>query len=385
MVGFQFNSLTPDSHNYLCFDNGNPSSKKPNQFNKFQQDGCILHESLPITYQCRTRLFIMKKSVAKYIKFCFGIRFYSKICQIYSFPFYIGRTLKKDTFFCAKLYYYFAIILNPKEYITRRTLAKNYSPKIRIPSNIGYTIINYEHLKSFQRCLAYSQKVVENLDPSWESQKSHLRDYRININNPVNLPIVDFALDPEILAVLSDYIGTLPVLGKASILYSPNEIMEGQNSQQFHFDGADVKHVKLWIPLKDIDSDSGPLTMIPARESIELWKKLKAEKIVTIRNQKVSDEIFYSYYQGPTIEMISKTGNAIFTDTCRCFHYGSRPGNKKRYLLLLHYYSVFSIEMPTIGKKYSPLFETNDRTKNLVLGLQHQAYPLIGKNYDYYI
>lgn len=342
----------------------------------------------------------MKKSVAKYIKSCFGIRFYSKIYQIifknlydlYSFPFYIGRTLKKDTFFCAKLYYYFAIILNPKEYITRRTLAKNYSPKIRIPSNIGYTIINYEHLKSFQRCLAYSQKVGENLDPSWKSHPSWksqgnrcLIDYQINLNNPVNLPIVDFALDPEVLAVLSDYLGTLPVLGKASILYSPNEKMVGQNTQQFHFDGADVKHVKLWIPLKDIDSDSGPLTMIPARESIELWKKLKAEKIVTIRNQKVSDEIIYSYYQGPTIEIISKTGNAMFTDTCSCFHYGSRPGNKKRYLLLLHYYSVFSIEMPIIGKKYSPLFGTNDRTKNLVLGLQHQAFPFIRKNYDYYI
>jgi hypothetical protein len=47
----------------------------------------------------------------------------------------------------------------------------------------------------------------------------------------------------------------------------------------------------------------------------------------------------------------------IVTDTSRCFHYGSRPGRRRRYVVMYQYLTPFAASFPidagTISSKYA--------------------------------
>ena len=52
-------------------------------------------------------------------------------------------------------------------------------------------------------------------------------------------------------------------------------------------------------------------------------------------------------------KLTAKVGNVIFLDTCKCYHYGSRPtkNSKPRCMLALHFVTSQSRELPLWGIK----------------------------------
>ncbi|MFZ4403949.1 MAG: hypothetical protein ACOYOK_07590 [Pseudobdellovibrionaceae bacterium] len=190
-----------------------------------------------------------------------------------------------------------------------------------------------------------------------------------------------FATDPDILSIVSSYLGYVPLVGSTLLWYSPNEAMEDGRSQMYHLDGEDIGQIKVFFYLSDVDATSGPLTLISARESKQIFTTLYKENKVFRRNTKISDETVFSITDKSSESIITgKSGTIALVDTDRCYHYGSRPGNKPRLLLQIQYLSPFSIHQPLFGRKKSNDFMSSPISdlgvpKDLVLGYQHLTFP----------
>ena len=93
------------------------------------------------------------------------------------------------------------------------------------------------------------------------------------------------------LPIITQYIGSLPILAKASYWYSPNEENVPGRSQSWHMDSEDVRQLKVMIPIDKINQENGALALVSANKSQNIKKFIK-KNIVNKRNFKINDEIF---------------------------------------------------------------------------------------------
>lgn len=283
---------------------------------------------------------------------------HSKAGAIRVYPAYLGRTLFPDTFFWAHVSYLLSLVFNLREYRARRKLSvliHARKPERRIDVDDGYLKFHSDEpvlRDAIEACLRI------NADVDWEenlrsAKKPFLLAHSIDLLDPRNRAVLDLVTDDLLLAPVAEYIGSVPALGYAEILYSPNTHFEGR-SQQFHMDGEDRRQIKCFIPLDAVDMQTGPLSALPAKTSRSVYDNLWSKRIATARNQKFPDEVIFG--GGASIdEVVAMTGDAgtvAMVDTSRCYHFGSRPGNKPRLLLQLMFYSAFAKELPFWSRQY---------------------------------
>ena len=201
----------------------------------------------------------------------------------------------------------------------------------------------------------YLKKIKKNL-LNKKFKKDFLRSIVLDYNNRENTPIFDFSCDEKIINVISEYLGSKPVLNTANLWYSPNENFSIGNSQSFHLDGEDLRQVKIFINLYPVNKYSGPLTIYPRDISETIYKKLKETNLIKKRNEKIPDSYIEKLdIKSNPVELTGPEKQMAFVDTCSCYHYGSRPlRNKKntpRIILYLHYTTVFQKKLPTFFKR----------------------------------
>lgn len=248
-----------------------------------------------------------------------------------------------------------------------------------VPEGDGFCLAELQDFEPAQRCRNFCKKVIDSVDfdeLATQSKKPFLVPYDLDQNDPANLPVTEFALHPKILGTVSRYIGSMPVLLKSSIWYSNGDDVGGR-SQFFHLDGEDVRTIKLFFMLEDVDTSTRPFTILSASRSKQAYSQLKRSGKIKARNEKIPDEVFFSYTeQEAVVPLIGTAGTAAFVDPTRCYHYGSRTGTKPRWLLMLHYQSAFSSDLPVLGKRIkaprlvSEVFD--DEVGASVLGYTHQ-------------
>lgn len=278
------------------------------------------------------------------------------LSSIKNFPSYPG-IIMPDNLAWLGLYDKVSTTLNRKEYEYRKKLV-NHIPTQKthhtIEDNNGFLIADMSESQILQAALHYVKNVVASID--WEekansSKKAFLINHKIDIHSPENLVLLQLAMSPEILKPIAEYLGTFPILSSAAIWYSPNKNPEPKGSQLYHLDGEDIKQVKCFIPIEEITPDSGPLTILPASVSDDIYNELLSEGKLNRRNTKIEDDIIYTKTtEDKSIKVTGKPGTVAFVDTCRCYHYGSRAAQRPRVLLHLHYYSAFSKMMPLWGR-----------------------------------
>jgi hypothetical protein len=145
------------------------------------------------------------------------------------------------------------------------------------------------------------------------------------------------ATHPEVLRVVSKYMGMLPILHRITVLYSANDEEVEKSSQFFHLDPEDVIMTKIFVYVEDVDRDTGPTTALPADRSTVVRRR------IDYRNSRVPDEVIAEH--GGTENLIECTGPAgtmAFLDTCRCFHMGSRKAAKPRYVIMIQYQTPYA-------------------------------------------
>ena len=160
-----------------------------------------------------------------------------------------------------------------------------------------------------------------------ELNREQVRSFFNRLNNEKDLAstgiMVRFALQPNVVAIASAYLGEVPYLSCVQIIESfHNGKDRWEESQLWHRDHEDSRTVKLWIYLSDVTSpDVGPFTYLPLPYSDRVKDNFYPGRIDDQRMASfgVLDEA--KAVVGPRL-------TSFYIDSSRCYHLGSRvaPG-----------------------------------------------------------
>jgi hypothetical protein len=156
-------------------------------------------------------------------------------------------------------------------------------------------------------------------------------------------PYLRFALSDDVLAVVTDYLGLVPVLTYVDVWYSAHVEKDPFSSQLWHLDHADVTQVKVFLHCDDVGLPSGPLTVLDAASSRRL-AKLVRYRFTEARVQ--DDAVTGAVGDDAATPLTGPKGTAAFVDTSRCFHQGSRvdAGAPPRKLVLFQYLTPYAFD-----------------------------------------
>jgi len=290
-----------------------------------------------------------------------------KIYYLIRFFNYPQRVLVPDTFRARELFNSLDHIVHWNEYRLRTKLAKKYLDINTIKLDSGYG----RSQSSLNTEIDFISSYAKSIDwDKYGNKKSFLQSvpFRYGVIKELDALITS----DEIIGPIASYFGLFPVFSNARIFYSPNTENFELGSQSPHLDSEDIRQIKCWIPLDDISSNSGPLNILPANKSRSVYEKLLKNKLISRRNVKLSDAIFSKYSNNNEwIQCTGAVGDLIFTDTCRCYHFGSRKAKTSRLVLMLHYFMPSSMEVPFLIRK-KKVYQDEELT--YLLGYQEQLF-----------
>lgn len=160
-----------------------------------------------------------------------------------------------------------------------------------------------------------------------------------------------FALHPEMVAIARDYLGGAPLIGEMSYWVASPLAEDFDGSQLFHIDNDDVRQLKVFVFVSDVDESNGPLTIVDAENSAVVKKKWGYD---WKRRSRIPDAFVKDLTGSEAITpLLGKEGTVAFVDTSRCFHYGSRCATNFRHMFLLQYISPVNFrQAPVLFQRY---------------------------------
>jgi hypothetical protein len=140
----------------------------------------------------------------------------------------------------------------------------------------------------------------------------------VNNQFPTDHPFVRNAIQPEVLRIMAEHMGTLPQLSDVLLTLSrPMTDEKLTYSQLWHHDHDDKRVCKLFIYLTDVNNTAdGPFTFLDSNASAPFRNRLRSH---------MADETVLAK-AGPSAvrEMIAPQLTSFIVDTARCLHMGSR-------------------------------------------------------------
>ena len=245
------------------------------------------------------------------------------------------------------------IAAHPIEFAERRrgarTLARGGLP-YSIPDDTAYKRLPAGSLKGSARVLEICQEIYRRRLPELESMGGR---YGINLlasdretwsRGSIDLrsvpELLDFAMSDEILNVAAEYLGEVPILGEMQ-LYVTTRMAKNVGNNFYHFDKPYSRQLKFWLAVDDVDAGNGPFTFIPAGPSRTVRQKVRYVGRMT------DEEVYAAVPESKKIEFTGSAGNALWVDTCRCAHYGSRTRTRNRVMFELQFMTPFWWAEPT--------------------------------------
>ena len=153
---------------------------------------------------------------------------------------------------------------------------------------------------------------------------------------PASDPVLKVALDTKLLEIVSAYLGLWPVLHSVDAwLNFPTE-NPPEISQLWHRDPEDLRLVKAFIYLNDVDDRCGPFTYIPGTHPFgaETAKSAKLE-----RKKRIPDDRMTRVFPPDSWRVcVGEANTMILADTLG-YHRGGKPIVGRRILLTFTYTS----------------------------------------------
>lgn len=143
--------------------------------------------------------------------------------------------------------------------------------------------------------------------------------------------LLALGLNPRVLAAVSRYLGTLPVLRTVDVFWTPpsNGAAQPEGSQFFHFDHDDYRELKMFFYIEDMDEQGGPFTFLPKPVADIVKKQAKAFK-----GKRYADEEVYGVCSTEdAIKFTGPAGTGAIVDTSNCLHFGGRVDHRGRLLV----------------------------------------------------
>lgn len=166
--------------------------------------------------------------------------------------------------------------------------------------------------------------------------ESHLAHYAREDIVPISAAL-KIANNEEILALVQGYLGCKPVISNLLVWWSYPERKKPEYAQLYHRDFDDIRFIKLFVYLTDVDENSGPHVYIKNTVNANKFRRptrLSDEKIA--KNFPLEDKVVFC----------GKKGTVFLEDTFG-LHKGQLPYEKKRLILQVEY-----AVNPLLGETY---------------------------------
>ena len=205
--------------------------------------------------------------------------------------------------------------------------------------------------------------------PAGKNRKRFLQNVLDSSSLTLDSAIVRFAFRQDVLSAVSRYLGTVPLLTTISVFHSDTVAGDPTSSQLYHCDGDDVTQVKIFVYCTDVDVPSGPLTLLDAATTREVQRRTG----YWYRHRLSDDQVRAAGTPREHV-ILGPTGTAVFVDTSRCFHFGSRvaAGAPPRLATMIQYQTPYSFMLPaaaeTAASFRSLLVPSLSQLQRLVLG-----------------
>jgi hypothetical protein len=248
---------------------------------------------------------------------------------------------------------------------------------LRIEPEQGFLVVEAGVLEPAQHVVDAGNELLDSIGHDMLVSGKRKSGYLTqNLLDPLTLPLdspyMRFALSEDVVAPISAYLGLVPILARMDVWYSAYMPKEPRSSQLWHLDAEGVTQVKVWVHLSDITPESGPLTLYCAAPSEAL-----AERIgYGFDQNRVRDEdVDLELDAAKIAPVVGPAGTVAFTDTSRCFHFGSRlaPGQPPRRTFLAQYLTPYSFRWGGRHPEEAPLRErassSSSELERLVFGV----------------
>lgn len=196
---------------------------------------------------------------------------------------------------------------------------------------IFFEVINFyekykDNLKSVKKELHSGEFELNNNEGKYfRSSITHIFDKDI---------LIKFANNKYILSKITDYFGFKPEVSQISCWIDEPSNSKESVTQLFHRDPDDLKVIKLFLYLNDVDENNGPFTYVE-KSHLSPWK------IANLSGRANDEEIKKIYPKNNIIKFKEPKHTIILADT-KGYHKGTILKNNKRVLLNVVYVSKLS-------------------------------------------
>jgi hypothetical protein len=152
--------------------------------------------------------------------------------------------------------------------------------------------------------------------------------------------LLDFANDPAVLRVVSHYLGAHPTISNIALWWSYPGHETPEQAQYFHRDVDDLRFIKLFVYLTDVDDTAGPHAFVPGSQNSPAFSKIK----------RYSDEEVEKHFGENSIHYITGDKGSSFLENTFGLHKGQVPTKKPRLVFQVQY----SLH-PIAAYQYTPL------------------------------
>ncbi|MCC6176651.1 MAG: hypothetical protein IT305_15185 [Chloroflexi bacterium] len=213
-----------------------------------------------------------------------------------------------------------------------------------VPKDKGIMLVKPDGFQALDAAISEAREYFKGYVPGTNKRDFDSLQGVPRANRGYTSALNALAAHPEVLRVVSNYMGMLPILYRINVLYSPNDEVVEASSQFFHLDPEDMLMCKIFVFAEDVDEDTGPTTALPADRSTIV------RRAIDYRKSRVPDEAIYRYGgQENLVQATGPAGTLAFLDTCRCFHMGSRIASKPRYAIMIQYQTPYAAPAPLDG------------------------------------
>lgn len=161
------------------------------------------------------------------------------------------------------------------------------------------------------------------------SKKAHLIDLLDEEYLHAEPAIMNLALSDQVLAAVTDYMGTLPKLHSVQCWWTHGSHKDHKSSQRFHLDRNDLKQVRFLINITDVGPNDGAFSFLPADVTAEVLSYTGGGYPGPLADE----QVFGICDQSKLVAYEAPKGSMAVVDTARCLHFGSRSTGGQRLLL----------------------------------------------------
>ena len=207
---------------------------------------------------------------------------------------------------------------------------KGYALGIKLPKTSLDDIL--EFCKTNETIIDFdnSRKILIPMDKETNPSDGTVYKYTNTYKNCDTVKKI--AHDPTVVAIAREYLGTHPKFIGSQMWWSYPKLDSNGNEIKtslygFHYDIDDLKFIKLFFYLNDVDESRGPHVIIGnTHKSKSLYEK---------KNRRLTDEDAQQRYKDQIHIIKGEAGVGFFEDTF-CYHKGTHP-HKRRLLLQFEY------------------------------------------------